>query len=66
MNTNPHNTQSADQGISFPHEAEGGIKKGANVQALHAEAEGQLDWPQTESPTVVRHVGRKKGRRRGG
>jgi len=44
--------------MSFPHEAEGGIVKSANVQELHAEAEGQLDWPQTESRTAVRHAGR--------
>jgi len=37
--------QLVDQRISFPHEAEGGIEKSANVQALHAKAEGQLDWP---------------------
>lgn len=58
-------TQFADQGISFPQEYEGGIEKSANVQELHAEAEGQLDWPQTESSTIVRHAGRKKRRRRG-
>ena len=33
-------TQSADQGISFPNEDEGGIKESANVQALNAEAVG--------------------------
>ncbi len=32
----------AYQGIPFPHEAEGGIEKSANVQALHAKAEGQV------------------------
>jgi len=59
-------TQSADQGISFPHEDERGIKESANVQTLHAEAKGQLDWPQTKSPTSVRHVGSQKRRRRVG
>ena len=53
-------TQFANQGISFPHEAEGGIEKSANVQALHVEAKGQVDWPQTKSPTTVRHAGRQK------
>jgi len=50
--------QSVDQGILFPHEAKGGIKKSANVQALHAKAKGQLDWPQTESCTHIRHARR--------
>ena len=59
-------TQFADQGISSPHEAEGGTEKSANVQELHVEVEGQLDWPQTESPTAVRHARRQKRRRRGG
>ena len=36
-------TQSTDQGISFSNEDERGIKESANVQALHAEVEGQLD-----------------------
>lgn len=60
------NSQFADQGIPFPHEVEGGIENSVNVQELHAKAEGQLSWPQTESPTPIRHVGRKKRRRRGG
>ena len=53
-----------DQGISFPNEDERGIKESANVQALHAEVEGQLDWPQIESPIVAMHARRQKiGRR---
>ena len=59
-------TQFSDEGISFPHEAMGDIEKSANVQALHAKVEGQLDRPQTESSTHIRHVGRQKRRRRGG
>ena len=59
-------TQSANQGISFPHEDEGGIKKSVKVQALHAEVEGQLDWPQTKSPTTIRHARMQKRRRRVG
>jgi len=58
--------QLVDQIIPFPHEAEGGIEKSVNVQALHAKAEGQLDWPQTESSTHIRHAGRQKRRRREG
>ena len=57
-------TQSTDQGISFPNEDEGGTKEGADVQALNAEAAGQLDWPQTESTTTVRHARRENQRRR--
>jgi len=53
-----HTPQLLDQRIPFPHETEGGIGKSSNVQALHAKAEGQLDWPQTEFSTHIRHVGR--------
>ena len=59
-------SQFANQGILFPHEAEGGIEKSANVQTLHAKAEGQLDWPQIESSTHIRHAGSKKRRIREG
>ena len=45
-------SQFIDWVIPFPHEAEGGIEKSSNVQALHAKAEGQLDWPQIESPNM--------------
>jgi len=58
--------QLADQGIPFPYEAKRGNEKRANVQVLHAKAEGQLDWPQTESSTHIRHARRQKIRRRGG
>jgi len=53
--------QLVDQRIPFPHDVEGG-----NVQALHEKAEGQLDWPQTESSTHIRHARRKKRRIREG
>ena len=59
-------TQSTDQGISFSYEAKGGIKKSANVQALHAMTKGQLDWPQAESSAPIRHARRQKRRIRGG
>ena len=50
--------QLADQRIPFSHKAKGGIEKSATVQALQAKAEGQLDWPQTESSTPIRHARR--------
>ena len=56
--------QLVDQRIPFPNEAERGIEKSANVQALHAKAEGQLDWPQIESSTHISHATRQKRRRR--
>jgi len=59
-------SQFADQGILFPQEAKGGIEKCANIQALHGKAEAQMDWPQTESLTPLRHARKQKIRRRGG
>ena len=49
-------TQSVDQGLSLPNEDERGIKESPNVQMFHVEAEGQLDWPQIESPTARHDV----------
>jgi len=40
--------QLVDQRIPFPNEAERGIEKSANVQALHAMVEGQLDFMEKE------------------
>jgi len=57
-------TQSANQGVSIPNKDQRSIKESATVQALYAEFEGQLDWPQIESSTAVRPIGRcKRGRK---
>ena len=51
-------TQFSDQGVSLPNKDERSIKESATVQVLYAEFEGQLDWPQIESPTAARHARR--------
>ena len=59
-------TQPTDQGVSLPKQDEISIKESATIQELYAKFEGQLDWPQIESPTAARHAGRQKRRRRAG
>ena len=46
-------TQSTNPGVSLPNKDERSIKESAIVQALYAEFEGQLVWPQIEPALLL-------------